>query len=174
VGDGELDDEAVATICALYGMPDGAPAVVDDMNVIVDRTTTTDVLAPAEWAGEPTALLERAAGICWSLGATPPTLRGLVESLAECLTSSEVEIVEAMASMSVDQVRAAAERLSSRIVVPAAGVLVGDSELGAIVVVRRRRRRTPGASVVAAAAPLSAFGPGSPAAPSPTALTSHR
>jgi hypothetical protein len=175
VGDAELDDDDVVALCGLYGLSGGAPVLVDDLAVVIDRTMTTDVLAPAERPGNPSALLERAAGLSWTLGVTPPRLAGLIEALAECLTSSEAEIVEALGSMPLDEVRAAAERLSARTVVPAVGLLVGDTELGEIVVVRRRRRRRqPGAPELPAAGPLAAYVAGAPLAAAPTAVTSPR
>jgi hypothetical protein len=175
VGDGELDDDAVPAICLLYGLSAGAPVLAADLAVVIDRTTTTDVLTPAGRPADPSALLERAVGICWSLGATPPMLSGLVDGLAACLTTSEVEIVEAMAAMPLEEVRAAAERLSGRTVVPAVGLLVGDTELGAIVVVRRRRRRrVAGTPDLPAAGPLSAFVGNAPLSPRPAAAASPR
>jgi hypothetical protein len=175
MGADDLDDDAVVALCALYGLSGGTPVLVDDLAVVIDRTMTTDVLAPAERPGNPSALLERAAGLCWALGATPPRLAGLIDGLAECLTSSEVEVVEALASIPLDEVRAAAEGLSVRTVVPAVGLLVGDTELGEIVVVRRRRRRRPpGSPDLPAAGPLSAYVGGTPLAAAPTAVTSPR
>ncbi len=162
-------------ICALYGMAGGAPILAEDLAVVIDRTTTTDVLTPAGGAADPSALLDRAVGICWLLGATPPALSGLVDAVAECLTTSDVEIVRTMASMPLDEVRAAADRVSGRTVVPAVGLLVGDTELGAIVVVRRRRRRrAAGGPDLPAAGPLAGFVGRAPSATRPTAVTSPR
>jgi hypothetical protein len=175
MGDDELDDETVIDVCALYGLPGGGPVFADDLAVVIDRTATTDVLSPAGRPGNRSELLERAVGICWSLGTTPPKLRGLVEGLAECLTSSEREVVEAMASMPMEEVRAAAARLSARTVVPAVGLLVGDTELGSIVVVgRRRRRRAAGVPELPAAGPMWAYLGNAPVAPSSRVVVSPR
>jgi hypothetical protein len=173
VGEGELDDEAVADVCALYGLPGGGAVFADDLMVVIDRTATTDVLSPAGRPGDRSALLERTVGICWSLGITPPKLRGLVDSLAECLTTSDAEIVAALASLPLEEVRAAAGRLSARTVVPAVGLLVGDTELGSIVVARRRRRRRAnGVPELPAAGPLWAYLGNAPVAPSSRVVAS--
>jgi hypothetical protein len=153
-GEEALDDEAVTAVCTLYGLAGCAPLDAPDLSVVLDRTTATDVATPAGVAMDETVLLRRATGICWLLGVTPPALSGLLEALAEALGSSQDEVVRALAAIAVDDVRDASAALAARTAVPVVGVLLGDTELGALVVVRRRRRRTSGTTTLTAAGPL--------------------
>jgi hypothetical protein len=165
-----LDDASIVSLCRLYALPGRGLAEAHDLDLVVDRSASSELVATPGATGElpPSAVgpesvragLTRLAALLAVVGVDLANHASWTALLADAMGTSEIEVRREVGQVLGDRARLAEVRdaLSDRIAVPAVGLLVCDAPGGSVVLVRRAGGAVrPGAQPVPAAGPLRWF-----------------
>jgi hypothetical protein len=161
-----LDDASIVSLCRLYALPGRGLAEPHDLDLVVDRSSSSDVAAghdfpehaPVSTVGVDSSRvgLTRLSALLAVVGVDLANHASWTSLLADALGTTELEVRREVAVVLADRNRLDIVRdaLSDRIAVPAVGLLVCDAPGGSVVLVRRA-----GGSVRRGAQPVPAAGP---------------
>ena len=142
-GSAVLDDISTVAVSRLYGLVGRTLPTADDVEVLLDRSTASDIVdtESVEGRGFTEFAIRRVDALASLLGVDLARRPDMVEVVAGAVTAEPAQVIEVQRRSRLDdEVRdGLVDTLSRRVVVPEVGVLVTDTDAGALVLVERRR-----------------------------------
>jgi hypothetical protein len=157
-----LCDREVVAVCRLYGLSGRDVLPADTAELVLDRSGSFDLTdaTGVEPQGYVDVVLARVAALATIIGFSAGARDRDLGVLSESLTLSAETVADQLDRQMVahrDEVDRQVESLSSRMVVPAIGVLVAETSAGSLLVVERSSRSSHGTKQFPAAAPLRRY-----------------